>query len=263
MSVEVEQDYKLFQGDCFDVLPSIPDGSIDFILTDPPYGCLKCEWDVKPDIRKFFQESRRVLKSNGAMAIFGCLPFSLDWIMEGRDWLKYELIWSKTCAANFLNANRRPICSHENIYIYISGSNSEFYAQRFDTGSGEKSIIRIQSANRYAGFNEMGRNSYIQDSTRLYKSVLNFSNFNGAGFDSDHQHPTQKPIPLLELLVKWYTSEGQTILDPFMGSGSTGVACMNLKRKFIGVELDEKFYGIAEKRIQTAVDNYQFKLFEE
>lgn len=229
--------YSRAQADCFDILPVIPSGSVDLILTDPPYGCLKCEWDVKPDIQKFFQEVKRILKPTGTLAIFGLLPYSLEWLICGKEIFKYELIWKKTCAPNFLNANKRPICQHESIYIYMISQN-EFHPQRFETGNNEKPRRRFHSANRYKGFSNIGSHQSIEDSTRLYKSVLTFSNFNGSGSDPDHQHPTQKPVPLLELLIKWYTSPGQTVLDPFMGSGSTGVACINLGRKFIGIEKD-------------------------
>ena len=124
-------------------------------------------------------------------------------------------------------------------------------------------MIRKDAPDRYKGFSSIKRNQTIQDNSRLYKSVVQFSNFHGAGSDADHFHPTQKPVPLLELLVMWYTSPGETVLDPFMGSGSTGVACMQTGRKFIGVELDPHFFEVAENRLKKAVDTYQFALFEE
>jgi len=244
--------YTLYNGDCFDFLPTIPVGSVDLLLTDPPYGITACSWDVVPNIPRFWRDAWRVLKPNGAAIIFGTAKSGIDWIMASRKEFRYDLVWNKTCAACFLNVNRQPIPIHETIYIFYR-SLPVFHPQKYRLQrERERERERRQKANRYKGFSDMGASSYIETNERFYKSVLTFSNYNGGGTEHATVHSTQKPIALMEHLIKMYTNPGETVLDPFMGSGSTGVAAMMTGRKFLGSELDPHFFKIAEKRIADA-----------
>lgn len=260
-TMPTHDDYTLFHGDCFEYLRGMPDASVDLVLTDPPYGITACDWDVKPDIPRFFQEAWRVLKPNGACVIFGTVKNGIDWINASRKEFRYDLIWKKTCASMFVKAGEMPLRLHETIFVFYRKRPT--YNQLHYKTENSKPYKRLRKPCRYVGYT--GVNGYCKDYSGeiLYKSVFEFSNFNGAGFDKDHSHPTQKPVDLMKHLIETYSNPDETVLDPFMGSGSTGVACVQTGRKFIGCELDPHFYDVAQNRLKKAVDNYQFTLFEE
>lgn len=254
--------YTLYHGDCFEYLRGLPDASVDLVLTDPPYGITGCQWDIVPDISRFWREAWRVLKPNGAAVIFGTVKSGLDWIMASRKEFRYDLVWEKTKAACFVNVNRRPLAIHEMIYVFYR-SHPTFNPQKYKPEGAsdfEKKVLEPENRVRFFSGGNVGSYTRIVTNERFYKSVLKFSN--GGKYISDSIHQTKKPITLMEHIIKMYTSPGETVLDPFMGSGSTGVACIQTGRKFIGCELDTGFFDIAQKRIQNAVDNYQHTLFE-
>ena len=243
--------YSRAQADCFEILPFIPSGSVDLILTDPPYGVTNNGWDVKPDIPRFFSEAWRMLKPNGVCVCFGTFKSALDWAFAAREFLRYDLVWNKCNPAGFLDANRKPLRVHEMMLVFYREA-PEFHPQ-FTKGQPYKKPENKQSTN-YGNYDPQKRQNPTGD--RYPLSIVKIR----ATPRTDCCHPTQKPVELMEWLVKTYTSPGQTVLDPFMGSGSTGVACINTGRKFIGIEKDVHFFEVADKRIQAAIDNYQHKL---
>lgn len=247
-------DYTLFHGDCFEYLRGLPDASVDLVLTDPPYGVTNNAWDVKPDIPQYFREAWRVLKPKGVFVCFGTFKSALDWVLEAREFFRYDLVWNKCNPAGFLDANRKPLRVHEMILIFYREA-PEFHPQ-FTKGQPYKKPENKQSTN-YGNYDPQKSNNPTGD--RYPLSIVKIRTTPR----TDCFHPTQKPVELMEWLVKTYTSPGETVLDPFMGSGSTGVACIQTGRKFIGCELDPHFFDVAQNRLKTAVDNFQYNLFEE
>ena len=225
---------KLYKGDCLELMNSITDGSIDMILCDLPYGTTACKWDTVIPFEPLWAHYKRVIKPNGAIVLFGSQPFTSALIMSNIKMFKYCWIWEKEQGVNFLMAKKAPMKVHEDICIF--GGNA--YSPQMTTGkpylsgkgnSGEVTgnIKKIQTKN---------------NGTRYPRSVIKINRETGI-------HPTQKPVALLEYLIKTYTNEGETILDNCMGSGSTGVAAKNLNRKFIGIEKDDNYFNIASERI--------------
>lgn len=239
----------LKQGDCLELMKSIPDESVDMILCDLPYGTTKCKWDKVIDFDKLWKQYNRVSKPNTAIVLFGRQPFTSKLVDSNINKFKYELIWEKDKGTDFGNANRKPLNAHEDILIFYDKQPN--YHKQLSIG---KPYVKKQpvSSNEKNDLNYTSDNSgiWINKGFRTPKSVIKISRDNitkGKSF-----HPTQKPVKLLEYLIKTYTKENDIVLDNCMGSGSTGVACVNTKRDFIGMELDEEYFRIAEKRIQEA-----------
>ena len=237
--------YKLLQGDCIEQMKTIKSGSIDAIITDPPYGTTACKWDSVIDFGLMWEQLNRIIKPNGAIVLFGSEPFSSALRMSNIKNYRYDLIWNKIRAAGFLNANRMPLKQHENISLFY---------KKLPTYNPQKYLDKPYDKTKYNG-KDMKENvlgSYVSKSRknngeRFPKSILKFSQ----NWSRQQQiHPTQKPIALMEYLIKTYTNEKETVLDFTMGSGSTGVACVNTKRNFIGIERDDKYFEIAEQRIK-------------
>lgn len=236
-------------GDCLEVMKSIPNGSIDAIITDPPYGTTACKWDSVIDFYLMWEQLNRIIKPNGAIVLFGAEPFSSALRMSNVNNYRYDLIWNKIRAAGFLNANRMPLKQHENISLFYN---------KLPTYNPQKYIDKPYDKTKYNG-TEVKENvlgSYAlkankNNGERFPKSILKFSQ----NWSRQQQmHPTQKPVALMEYLIKTYTNEGEKVLDFTMGSGTTGVACKNLNRKFIGIEIEEKYFSIAEERIKKALE---------
>lgn len=236
---------ELFQGDCLDLMKDIPDGSVDCIITDPPYGTTDCKWDKVPDLKLFFEHVFRVLKGNGALISFSQLPFAVDLINACRKYFRYEIIWRKTMHTGFLNANKMPLRAHENILVFYR--KLPVYNPQKTKGDPYKAKYRGgATTDLYGSQKPYEINNITGD--RHPHDVLVFPK-------SHHKslHPTQKPVELMEWLVKTYTNDGDTVLDCFMGSGSTGVACVRNNRNFIGMELQEKYFEIAKNRIEDEI----------
>ena len=219
-------------------MKDIPDKSVDMILCDLPYGTTQNKWDKKIDLEKLFAEYRRITKCNAAIALFSQMPYSAELVTANQKQFRYEWIWQKTQGTGFLNANRMPLKIHESILIFYDKLPE--YNPQFETGKIHSRGHGGLSSN-YRKFERIVGNK----SAEYYPcDVIKFSK------TADRLHPTQKPVPLLEYLIKTYTHEGETVLDNCMGSGSTGVACINTNRDFIGIELDDYYFDIAKKRIE-------------
>ena len=324
-----EATIDLKHGDCLELMKDIPDGSVDMILCDLPYGTTACKWDSGIPFEPMWKQYNRIIKNNGAIVLFGSEPFSSLLRLSNIDMFRYDWIWEKPNGSGFLSAKKAPLKNHEIISVFyldkaeVTGRSEKFknlrdwfYSERLKTGLSTKEINNILG-NRMSGhyftkgvqftipteenYKKLQATGYFQkpydeiksefdnlandceitynpqmskgkpytckqgrlaevvtgmsvgksthitksDGKRYPKTVLKFNKETGS-------HPTQKPVALLEYLIKTYTNEGETVLDFTMGSGSTGVACINTNRNFIGIELDKGYFDIAEKRIKEA-----------
>ena len=249
MEDELNKEIQLFKGDCLQMMQDIPDGSIDMILCDPPYGTTSINaWDSIIPFDDMWTHYKRIIKDNGCIAIFSQMPYSASLVLSNIRMFRYEWIWKKSLAQGFLNANRMPLRAHENILIFYKRL-PVYNPQKTKGQPYNKGIRRANSTSNYGDHGEV--RPINETGERCPVDVITFSNAN----HKDQKHPTQKPVPLLEYLVKTYTNEGDTVLDNCMGSGSTGVACMNTGRRFIGMEIDPQYFAVAEKRIGEALKN--------
>ena len=240
----------LRRGDCLEVMKQIETGSIDAIITDPPYGTTACKWDSVIPFDLMWKELNRIIKPNGAIVLFGSEPFSSALRMSNIKNYKYDWVWDKRLAGNVFLAKSQPMKIHENIIVF-NNTKDNFYPIKTD-------LDKVRNyKDKYGGgesFGKKGTGDKIHTTKgRNPKSIIDISNANRKG----NKHPTQKPIELMEYLIKTYTNEGETVLDFTMGSGSTGVACQNTSRNFIGIEQDEKYFKIAQDRIKKN----EYKLF--
>lgn len=236
----LKENYKLYQGDCLKVMQDISNKSIDMILCDLPYGMTQNKWDSVIPLDELWREYNRVIKDNGAIILFSQGLFSAHLIMSNPKNYKYEWIWQKEQGTGFLNANRTPLKNHENILVFYK--KQPIYNPQMREGKPYITTKGSRSSN-YASTDKIVTTE--NKGKRYPLTVLSFKR------DKDKFHPTQKPIALLEYLIKTYTNEGMTILDNCMGSGSTGVACKHTNRKFIGIEIDEEYFNIAKNRIKN------------
>ena len=243
-------DYTIFNGDCNDFYGDIEDGSVDLLLTDPPYGMTDNVWDTKEfrdTLEKTWEHWLRIVKINGAIVVTACSPFDKIMAASQISLFRYEWIWHKNKPGNFLNANKMPMRSHENILVFY-GKLPTYNAQK-TTGHApmpsKKSRV-LKSTNYRTAFSY----GVAGGSTLRYpRTVINIPVVSNL----KNQHPTQKPLKLMELLVRTYTNEGETVIDPFMGSGTTGVAALRCGRKFIGVEANEEYFRGAKTRIECGL----------
>lgn len=246
---------KLFNDDCLKVLPTIPDKSIDLILTDPPYGTTACSWDSIIPFDLMWNELNRIIKDNKAIVLFGAEPFSSNLRMSNIKNYKYDWIWEKDNGTNFASVKYQPFRVSENIIIFgkfpitYTPKNIKCYNPQMTDGKPYKTISgkqKNESAIIRKGSREnMSNYKTINSGERYPRNIIKFNR------DKNKIHPTQKPVALLEYLIKTYTNENDTVLDFTMGSGSTGVACKNTNRNFIGIELDQNYFNIAKNRIET------------
>jgi site-specific DNA-methyltransferase (adenine-specific) len=242
---------KLINDDCLRVLPTLADKSVDLILTDPPYGTSACKWDSVIPFDKMWVQLQRIIKENKPIILFGSEPFSSYLRTSNIKWFKYDWIWEKQRGSNFLNYKYQPSKNYEIISVFSNGatsfvknnSNCPYSPQMIEgipyeikQGKGGDAVVREGS--------RTGKNIITKNNGTRYPNAI--QKFNS---DKEKLHSTQKPVALLEYLIKTYTNENDTVLDFTMGSGSTGVACKNLNREFIGIELDEKYFNIAKERI--------------
>lgn len=237
---------KLNQGDCLELMKNIPDKSVDMMLCDLPYGTTsKNKWDTVIPISELWESYNRIIKDNAAVLLFGQPPFSSMLICSNRKMFRYEWIWYKSLPQGFLNSKRMPLRTTENISVFYKKL-PKYNPQMRRGKPYNKGLRKANSTSNYGDFGAGASGS--NDGSRYPINVLHFSN----GNHHNIFHPTQKPVPLLEYLIRTYTNEGDTVLDNCMGSGSTGVACVNTNRDFIGMELDENYFNIAKERIQGA-----------
>jgi len=231
---------EMLLGDCLDVMGEIEDGSVDMVLCDPPYGTTACKWDAVIPFEPMWAHVKRVLKKNGAAVFTASQPFTSALVMSNVEMFKYCWVWDKQKAANFASVKHQPLKTHEDVVVFGGG-----YRPQMATGAFRKKggYVVTRECAVVAGAPAKHNDQYYP------KSILSFSTANNR---DSRLHPTQKPVALMEYLIKTYTNEGETVLDFTMGSGTTGVACMNTGRNFIGIEMDEGYMDIAEARIIAA-----------
>ena len=237
---------QLLHGDCLELMKGIPDKSVDMILCDLPYGTTACAWDNVIPFEPLWGQYNRIIKNNGVIALFGSEPFSSRLRLSNIKNYKYDWVWDKHNTSGFLNAKKKPLLQHEMISVFSPAKFGKFcYNPIMKKGKmRSKGGYNKKSVDVYSKF---GEHKTVND---LYypTSILSV----GAVYRNANVHPTQKPVPLLEYLIRTYTNEGETVLDNCMGSGSTGVACVQTGRDFIGIELDDNYFEIAQKRIYEA-----------
>jgi len=235
---------ELIQGDCLEKMKDIPDGSIDMILCDLPYGTTACKWDTIIPFEPLWEQYKRIIKDNGAIVLFGSEPFSSNLRVSNLREYKYDWIWDKVRPSGFQIAKYAPMKRHEIISVFCNGTPT-WYPQKEKRDKpikGKKGKVCSSSNSSPLKYNDGITRTYTDKNPQ---SILVFSKQS----DGKYVHPTQKPVALFEYLIKTYTKENETVLDNCMGSGTTGVACVNLNRNFIGIEKDDKYFEIAEKRI--------------
>jgi len=238
---------QLIHGDCLEEMKKIPDGSVDLVLTDPPYGTTACKWDTIIPFEPMWEQLKRVTKKNGAIVLFGSQPFTSALVMSNPKMFSYEWIWDKVLPSGFQNSRNLPMKRHENICVFYETKPS-YNPQMTERDKPRKSIQpKTQSLSNRMTSTKLSDTSWTL-THRFPVSIIAHSNADRN--KARHFHPTQKPVALMEYLIKTYTNENETVLDFTMGSGTTGVACKNLNRNFIGIELDKDYFEIAKKRIE-------------
>ena len=242
---------ELHKGNCLEVMKSIPDGSVDMILADPPYGTTACKWDSVIDLTLMWEQLKRVVKPNGAIVMTAANPFTSVLVCSNLKDFKYDWCWRKPKGTGHLNAKKMPMRDKEDVVVFYSKPCT--YNPQFTSGTpykdkaGKDHSATTSMTDSYGAYNNFRNDN---EGKRYPKQVLEFG-----VVERGTVHPTQKPVALMEYLIKTYTNEGETVLDFTMGSGTTGVACCNLSRSFVGIELDETYFNIASKRIAEAQEN--------
>lgn len=235
----------LVLGDCLEKMKKIHDGSVDLVLTDPPYGTTACRWDSVIPFEAMWEQLKRITKRDGAVVLFGSQPFTSALVMSNPSNYKHEWVWIKNKGSNFANTIREPMKEHESILVFSYGRWTYNKQMQERTGGGlerSKYLVEHNSQLREGTRQFEGRKHHEISELRVPSSWQKFNTETGL-------HPTQKPVALIEYLIKTYTNEGETVLDFAMGSGTTGVACKNLNRSFIGIELDEQYFETAKERL--------------
>jgi len=225
---------NLYKGNCLEVMKQIPDGSIDAIITDPPYGTTQCKWDSVINFDLMWEQLNRITKPNGAIVLFGAEPFSSALRMSNIKNYKYDWIWKKSKPTGHLNAKKQPLRQTEAISVF-------YKKQCTYNPQGTKPTNKVVSRTNRGNYGECSKTT-VQTVTNYPRNIITFNSIDGV-------HQTQKPVDLMEYLIKTYTNENETILDFTMGSGSTGLAAKNLNRNFIGIEQDDNYFNIATERI--------------
>lgn len=258
--VAADMTWRILLGDCIEHMQKLQVGSVDLVLTDPPYGTTACKWDAVIPFEPMWREVRRVLKPNGAAIFTASQPFTSALVMSNPGWFRHEWVWIKNRGSNFANTVREPMKEHESVLVFSAGKwtyNKQMQAREgsgadrakydctFDTGSENYGRIAAKEGNKL---------------TEL-RVPSSWQKFNTATGREKTKHPTQKPVALMEYLIRTYSHEGETVLDFTMGSGTTGVACINTGRRFIGIERDEGYFRIAQERLVAATTERSADLF--
>ena len=244
------KDYELWQGDCLELMNDIPEKSVDCIITDLPYGTTQCKWDTIIPFEPLWKQYNRIIKDNGAIVLFGTEPFSSHLRLSNLKNYKYDWIWDKVKGTGFLNAKRQPMRNHELISVFYKKQCT--YNPQKTYGHKMKKSYRSKDLQTDV-YGEM-KNDYTYESTERYpRSIQVFS----TDTQNSSLHPTQKPVALIEYLIKTYTNDGELVFDSCMGSGTTGVACINTNRRFIGIELDNNYFEIAKNRISEVEQEHK------
>ena len=233
---------KIHQGDCMELMQHIPDRSVDMILCDLPYGTTACEWDKVLPLDELWKQYKRILKEDGVVVLTASQPFTTDLINSNRDWFRYCWVWDKKKAGNIFLAKTQPMKVHEDIIVFSKGK--KYFPQKTQRRE-------VKRSKNYGTGETMGGNYQKEEKVYEYtdkfpETILEFSNAS----QKNKSHPTQKPIPLFRYLIKTYTNEGELVLDNCIGSGTTAVACKQTNRNFIGIELNQEYVDIANKRLK-------------
>ena len=239
---------KLMQGDCLEVMAGFESESVDMVLCDPPYGTTQCKWDSIIPLEPMWEQLKRIIKPNGAIVMTASQPFTSVLVSSNLKMFRYDLVYEKSHSSGHLNANRMPMRKHETVLVFYKKQPT------YNPQKEKKDKSNVRPAKRVATktdcYGEFNPNAKRTDKNDVAFPV-SIKLFNNSTTGGDRGlHPTQKPVALMEYLIKTYTNEGETVLDFTMGSGTTGVACKNLGREFIGIELDESYFHIALDRIE-------------
>ena len=262
--VDINENIKIIMGDCLEVMKNIANDSVNLILCDLPYGTTKCKWDSIIDIDKLWAEYKRIIvKPTGVIALFGQQPFTTKIISGNYEWFKYNLIWKKNKTTQYLLANYRPMKCTEDICVFSPGGaaaasknkgNMVYNPQNLTPVSitkknSEKRIGKMLNQSHHLGPNNklVSDTEYKQKFTNYPVELIEF------GIENDTIHETQKPVPLIEYLIKTFSNENDLVLDNTMGSGTTGIGCINTNRRFIGIELEEKYFELSKNRLNEAL----------
>ena len=239
--------HKLLLGDCLELMRDVPDQSIDMVLCDLPYGTTSCKWDAVLPFDRMWEQYNRIIKDKGAIVLFGTEPFSSRLRLSNLEMYKYDWKWIKSKVGNFLNCKNSPLKKYEDVMVFSKGTIANgspklmhYYPQGLVEINAARNDTR-KSNDTTVGRRPSRSGTYVQRYTNYPNNLLSFDSEEGL-------HPTQKPVALLEYLIKTYTNEGDWVLDNCMGSGSTGIACLNTNRNFIGMEMDKTYFGIAKSR---------------
>jgi site-specific DNA-methyltransferase (adenine-specific) len=256
----ITENIKLYHGDCIEKMKLIPDNSVDLVLCDLPYGTTKCKWDTIIDIKELWVHYKRIVKKpSGVILLFGQQPFTSMLISSNYEWFKYNLIWKKNKTTQFLLANYRPMKCTEDICVFSQGGAAAASRKKGNMtynpqGLTPVDIKKKNSAQRIGKMlnqsHHLGPNNKLISNTEYSQKFTNYPN-ELLEFDIEYDtiHETQKPVKLIEYLIKTYSNEGDTVLDNTMGSGTTGIGCVNTNRKFIGIEMENKYFKLSKHRI--------------
>lgn len=249
------ENITLWNGDCLELMKNIPDKSIDCIICDLPYGTTACKWDTVIPFEPLWEQYNRIIKDNGAIVLFGSEPFSSLLRTSNLENYKYDWYWDKIRGVGHLNAKKQPMKNVETISV--------FYKKQclYNPQMRDRDAPRVSKNNNTQQVFGKSQDNFI-GGTLNKKYPITLLTYSKSSQEDMKYHNSQKPVALLEYLIKTYTNEGETVLDNCMGSGTTGVACVNTNRKFIGIELDNTYFGIAKKRIEETINNQIYNLLE-
>jgi len=252
---------KLMHGDCIEKMKEIPDGSVDMVLADPPYGTTACKWDSIIPLGPMWEQLKRVVKPNGAIVMTASQPFTTTLIASNMKMFRYSWVWEKSRATGHVHSKNKPMKKHEDVCVFSEGVTAHKSQSKNRMPYNPQGLISISPVIRKSGGDSDTVMSYRpshRDTTRNVTgypvSVLSFKS------EGNSVHPTQKPVALMEYLIKTYTNEGETVLDFVSGSFTTGVACVNINRKFIGIEMDKGYFDIGVNRIKERIKWLDLKI---
>ena len=239
---------KIYNEDCLQGMKRIPDKSVDMILADLPYGTTNCKWDTIIPLEPLWEQYERIIKDNGAVVLTASQPFSSTLVMSNPKLFRYEWVWDKKNPTNFAMAKKQPLKYHETILVFAK-KQTEYYPIKWRGKPNHKQGL-LKNDQQSEVYGKIKRTKDNLSGMKYPRSIIEISKHSSQG----GLHPTQKPVALFEYLVKTYTNEGDVVLDNCMGSGTTAIACLNTNRNFIGFELDETYYNIANERIEKSLE---------
>ena len=244
----------IYQGNAFDLFSQVADNSIDAVITDPPYGTTACRWDSVINLDDFWVEVKRVLKTpHSPVVVFADQPFTSNLVMSNPKWFRHDWIWKKPQVSGALQARNKPFKFTEDIVVF-SEQTPRYFIDDLLEDANPNIVIKRKKYRHATGTNETRDGGiYTPAKTNYPKETLHYAPVRAKSRHDNTKHPTQKPEDLMEFLVSIYTQEGDVVLDPFMGSGTTGIAAQNLNRQFIGVEQDKFYYEMAKARMMANV----------